>query len=194
VLRRNAEAPALFRCCQSEDPASPLAIRSPLLIRPTAPAGLLATERQLLLDQIGEQRAKLAVLDRQRAQREAERATDAATITVLNVSADSIDRSEPLPDSGDKANPANSGSASEPQGRELVYPAHVLLNRSAMAVDGRDAPLSPGMAVTVEIKTGAQRVITYLLSGRRELRLSPGRPSRSTKRRILRLRNAGSSR
>jgi hypothetical protein len=26
------------------------------------------------------------------------------------------------------------------------------------------APLSPGMAVTVEIKTGAQRVITYLLS------------------------------
>jgi hemolysin D len=33
-----------------------------------------------------------------------------------------------------------------------------------MDVDGRNVPLSPGMAVTVEIKTGAQRVITYLLS------------------------------
>ena len=33
-----------------------------------------------------------------------------------------------------------------------------------MAVDGGDVPLSPGMAVTVAIKTGAQRVITYLLS------------------------------
>jgi hemolysin D len=33
-----------------------------------------------------------------------------------------------------------------------------------MDVDGRDVPLSPGMAVTVEIKSGAQRVITYLLS------------------------------
>ena len=33
-----------------------------------------------------------------------------------------------------------------------------------MDVDGRDVPLSPGMAVTIEIKTGAQRVITYLLS------------------------------
>jgi hemolysin D len=33
-----------------------------------------------------------------------------------------------------------------------------------MTVDGSDVPLSPGMAVTVEIKTGAQRVITYLLS------------------------------
>jgi hemolysin D len=48
-----------------------------------APAGLLATERQSLLDQTGEQRAKLAALDRQRAQREAERATDGATIAKI---------------------------------------------------------------------------------------------------------------
>jgi hemolysin D len=48
-----------------------------------APAGLLATERQLLLDRTGEQRAKLAALDRQRAQREAERATYAATIAKI---------------------------------------------------------------------------------------------------------------
>jgi len=48
-----------------------------------APVGLLATERQLLLDQTGEQRAKLAALDRQRAQREAERGTYAATIAKI---------------------------------------------------------------------------------------------------------------
>ena len=33
-----------------------------------------------------------------------------------------------------------------------------------MTVEGGNVALSPGMAVTVEIKTGAQRVITDLLS------------------------------
>ena len=33
-----------------------------------------------------------------------------------------------------------------------------------MEIDGKEVPLTPGMAVTAEIKTGAQRVITYLLS------------------------------
>jgi hemolysin D len=83
---------------------------------------------------------------------------------VLNVSADSIDRSKPPSETGDKANSGNSDSASEPQGRELVYAAHVSLDRTSMDVDGKSLSLSPGMAVTVEIKTGAQRVITYLLS------------------------------
>src|SRR5215469_15393179 len=49
-----------------------------------APEGLLATQRQLLIDQTSEQRAKLAALDRQRAQREAERATYAATIAKID--------------------------------------------------------------------------------------------------------------
>jgi hemolysin D len=60
----------------------PLAVFHPL---DGAPEGLLATERQLLLDQTGEQRAKLAALNRQRAQREAERATYAATIAKIEV-------------------------------------------------------------------------------------------------------------
>jgi len=82
---------------------------------------------------------------------------------VQNVSADSIDRSKPPSDTG-KAGSESTDSASEPQGRELVYAAHISLDRTAMAVDGSDVALSPGMAVTVEIKTGAQPVITYLLS------------------------------
>jgi hemolysin D len=84
--------------------------------------------------------------------------------TVQNVSADSIDRSKPASDTGNKAGSESADSASEPQGRELVYAAHVSLDLTAMVVDGRDVALSPGMAVTVEIKTGAPRVITYLLS------------------------------
>ena len=86
--------------------------------------------------------------------------------TVLNVSANSIDRNKAVTEIGNnnKNNPGNSDSASEPPGHELVYAAHVSLDRTAMEVDGKNVPLSPGMAVTVEIKTGAQRVITYLLS------------------------------
>jgi hemolysin D len=84
--------------------------------------------------------------------------------TVLNVSADSIDRSKPPSDTANTPSSGNGDSASEPQGHELVYATHVSLDRIAMAVEGRDVPLAPGMAVTVEIKTGAQRVITYLLS------------------------------
>ncbi len=33
-----------------------------------------------------------------------------------------------------------------------------------MMVDGREEALSPGMAVTAEIKTGRRSVISYLLS------------------------------
>ena len=86
--------------------------------------------------------------------------------TVLNVSANSIDRNKAVTEIGNnnKSNPGNSDSASEPSGHELVYAAHVSLDRTAMEVDGRNVPLSPGMAVTAEIKTGEQRVITYLLS------------------------------
>jgi hemolysin D len=83
--------------------------------------------------------------------------------TVLNVSADSIDRSKP-PTDPNNLNKPSTDSASEPAGHELVYAAHVSLDRTSMDVDGNNVPLSPGMAVNVEIKTGAQRVITYFLS------------------------------
>lgn len=46
----------------------------------------------------------------------------------------------------------------------LVYPAQISLNDSTIRVDGTETSLSPGMAVTVEIKTGQRRVIEYLLS------------------------------
>ena len=83
--------------------------------------------------------------------------------SVLNVSKDAIDQRKPPTDSGNTAKP-NTDSASEPPGHEPVYAAHVSLDRTAMEIDGKEVPLSPGMAVTVGIKTGAQRIITYLMS------------------------------
>ena len=46
----------------------------------------------------------------------------------------------------------------------LVYPTRVSMDRTTIHVEGREVNLSPGMAVTVEIKTGQRRVIEYLLS------------------------------
>jgi hemolysin D len=46
----------------------------------------------------------------------------------------------------------------------LVYPTRVSMDRSTIDVEGKQVNLSPGMAVTVEIKTGQRRVIEYLLS------------------------------
>jgi hemolysin D len=82
---------------------------------------------------------------------------------VLNVSQDAIMRGKPQDRPDTRAQGAESTS-SEPQGQELVYAARVSLDRTQMQVDENKVNLSPGMAVTVEIKTGNRRVISYLLS------------------------------
>ena len=46
--------------------------------------------------------------------------------------------------------------------------AHIALDRTVLRVDGREQPVTPGMAVTAEIKTGRRRVIDYLLAPLRE--------------------------
>ena len=46
----------------------------------------------------------------------------------------------------------------------LVYPTRVSMDRSTIEVEGKQVNLSPGMAVTVEIKTGKRRLIEYLMS------------------------------
>lgn len=48
--------------------------------------------------------------------------------------------------------------------RGLVYTARVLMKESVMQVEDRLVSLTPGMAVTVEIKTGKRRLIEYFLS------------------------------
>lgn len=54
--------------------------------------------------------------------------------------------------------------SSEPVNQQLLYAARISLDRTTMQVEDRLVDLSPGMAVTVEIKTGERRIISYLLS------------------------------
>ena len=82
---------------------------------------------------------------------------------VLNVSQDAIARDKPQDKSSDKT-PGAENTTSEPKGQELNYAARVSLDRTQMQVDDKLVNLSPGMAVTVEIKTGTRRIISYLLS------------------------------
>ena len=86
---------------------------------------------------------------------------------VLNISQDAIVRERPADAKANDASKSLGGAlsdTSEPQGQELVYAAHLVLDRTTMQVEGRTVSLAPGMAVTAEIKTGQRRVIEYLLS------------------------------
>ena len=84
---------------------------------------------------------------------------------VRSVSQDAIARDRPQDKSGGTGQPGgDSDMSSEPKGQELVYAARVSLDRTQMQVEDRLVDLAPGMAVTVEIKTGSRRVIEYLLS------------------------------
>jgi hemolysin D len=82
---------------------------------------------------------------------------------VLSVSQDAI-IGERQQDRANDRGLAGAGESSEPKGKELNYSARISLDRSRMQIDDRMVNLSPGMAVTVEIKTGSRTVLSYLLS------------------------------
>jgi len=82
---------------------------------------------------------------------------------VLSVSSDAITRDRPQCASNARAAGAATNT-SEPKGQELEYAARISLDRTAMQVDEKLVKLGPGMAVTVEVKTGTRRIISYLLS------------------------------
>jgi hemolysin D len=82
---------------------------------------------------------------------------------VMSVSQDAIVRDKRPYKAGDAAT-GGEGGASEPKDQELVYAALVSLDRTKMQVEENLVNLSAGMAATVEVKTGARRIIDYLLS------------------------------
>ena len=82
---------------------------------------------------------------------------------VVSVSQDAIIRDKPK-DGGSARTLGTEQDSSEPAGQELNYSARVSLDRTQMRVEDRLVNLSPGMAVTVEIKTGQRTVLSYLLS------------------------------
>jgi hypothetical protein len=59
-----------------------------------------------------------------------------------------------------------------------VFPATIGLSRRSINIDGKDIPLSPGMSVSVEIRTGQRRAIDYCaipaVGGSRDLRIRLG--------------------
>ena len=62
------------------------------------------------------------------------------------------------------ANPAQTPSTVPGQAESFVFPVTVALDETTMTIDNSVIPLTPGMTVTVEIKTDSRRVIDYLLS------------------------------
>ena len=82
---------------------------------------------------------------------------------VISVSQDSVLRDK-ADKSGDKQVIGAENETSEPKGQELLYAARVALDQTQMQVDDEVVNLIPGMAVTVEIKTGSRHIISYLLS------------------------------
>ncbi len=83
--------------------------------------------------------------------------------TILSISQDAIARDKASTSGGDKTSGAANDS-SEPRGQELLYSARISLDRTQLAIEGKQVNLSAGMAVTAEIKTGRRRIISYLLS------------------------------
>jgi hemolysin D len=75
----------------------------------------------------------------------------------------------PEPDAQQQeGHPANAlkslSSAGGERMQSLVFPITLSLDKAAISVDGADIPVSNGMAVSVEVKTGSRRVIDYVLS------------------------------
>jgi hemolysin D len=87
---------------------------------------------------------------------------------VVRIAAEAIDEQEAkrsLANATSSANNANAPPASAPgQPENFVFPVTIALDEDAMKIDDTIIPLSPGMTVTVEIKTDSRRAIDYLLS------------------------------
>jgi hemolysin D len=82
---------------------------------------------------------------------------------VLTVSQDAVIRDRKQ-DRFDDRELGTQNDTSEPKGQELNYAARISLDRTQMPIDDRMVNLSPGMATTVEIKTGSRTILSYLLS------------------------------
>ena len=73
-------------------------------------------------------------------------------------------RQKPADKPEDTKNAGDESDSGEPSGQELVYSARISLETTQMQIDDRIVSVSPGMALTVEIKTGSRHIIEYLLS------------------------------
>jgi hemolysin D len=84
---------------------------------------------------------------------------------VTRVARDSIPEPEANQNEGDPARAANSSAfAGAQRTQNLVFPVMLEPEAATIGIDGRPAPLTPGMAATVEIKTGSRRILEFIFS------------------------------
>ena len=77
---------------------------------------------------------------------------------VTHVSHDAVVQDKPL-ETGDDHSVADA-----PRKSSLQYVVKLTLDQSNIFVDGKDMPITAGMSVSAEIRTGTRRVIEYVLS------------------------------
>ncbi len=75
----------------------------------------------------------------------------------------------PLPEAAQlEGNPALSNSSATFAGAQrtqnLVFPITISIDKPELIVDGKSVPMSPGMTVSAEIKTGNRRILEYVFS------------------------------
>jgi hemolysin D len=84
---------------------------------------------------------------------------------VVRIARDAIPESDAGAIEGDPARASNAvGFAGAERTQNLVFPVVLQPDAATIAVDGVDQPLTSGMAVTVELKTGARRMLEYLFA------------------------------
>lgn len=84
---------------------------------------------------------------------------------VTRISKDAIPEQDAQQIEGDPAKSSKStGFAGAQRTQNLVFPVTLVPEGHAMEVEGASVPLSPGMAVTVEIRTGSRRILEYVFS------------------------------
>jgi hemolysin D len=86
---------------------------------------------------------------------------------ITHVGRDAISEPDARQIESDPARPTGAGTAITGRAdrtQNLVFPITVELEQDSITVGHRAVPLLPGMAVTVEIKTGKRSILEYLLS------------------------------
>ncbi|MGE0699232.1 MAG: HlyD family type I secretion periplasmic adaptor subunit [Hyphomicrobiaceae bacterium] len=95
---------------------------------------------------------------------------------VVRVSNDAVEErsATAMMDAASAARPQQGSMPRAGPGQNLVFPAILKLSKRTIKVDGKEIPLSPGMAVTAEVKTGDRRAISYILSPLSEILSTSG--------------------
>jgi hemolysin D len=128
---------------------------------------IVPRQHQVEVEAVIENRDVGFVMEGQRAQVKIETFdyTKYGTISgrVIHVSRDAID---PTAQTGAPvaAQASNRNDGNKETSRGLLYAVRVLLDQTSINIDGRPVSLTPGMSVSIEIKTGSRRIIEYFLS------------------------------